>query len=106
MGDTVVLQSILMPTMFLHIDGNATGKTEVNCVDLATRYIIVPVAKTSDIEATSSGRVRGGDYLTLYQRQAQSYLHRDMSGRVCLLQVRECMPTPPFCCTNPPTWGL
>eukprot|EP01052_Picozoa_sp_SAG31_P004206 SAG31_NODE_172_length_21357_cov_7.616021_18_plen_210_part_00 len=86
MGDTVVLQSMLMPTMFLHTDVDKDGQVEVDCKDVPTRYRVVPVAKGADIAAKAVGKVRGGDFVSIFQRQTESYVHRDMV-RVSLSHV-------------------
>ena len=46
------------------------------------RFRIVPVAKSGDAEKkTRDGAVCGGDYVELFQRQTQVYLHRGPDGK-------------------------
>lgn len=81
MGDTVILQSVMMPSMYLNMASTEEGQKEVKCFDTATRFRVVPVSKHTDIAMKEAGRVLGGDYLSIYQRETHTYLHRDSSGR-------------------------
>lgn len=132
MGDTVCMQSIQMPTMYLHVDTEQDGQTEVNCIDVATRYRVrpempsprhmmhrraclcitkdgvlkvlhlnfrqvVPVAKGEDILAKNRGLVCGGNYVTLFQRQTQTYLHRDLDGKPVCIEIDGVRPSTQLC---------
>eukprot|EP01050_Picozoa_sp_SAG11_P000856 SAG11_NODE_32_length_22830_cov_17.507941_11_plen_161_part_00 len=61
---------------------------QVNVLDSPTRFRVVPVAKRTDIvDSENNGFVCGGDYCSLYQRQTNTYLHRDTEGQAVLLQM-------------------
>jgi len=96
MGDTVVLASLKMPGMFVHTvmdreKGDERDVAEVNIYDKATRFKIVPVAKSADLALrTEQGAVCAGDYVELFQRQKQIYLHRSPEGEaMCFDTVGE-----------------
>lgn len=46
------------------------------------------VAKHSDIQAKKTGVVLGGDYVSLYQRQRHTYLHREDDGTPLIYQMK------------------
>lgn len=86
MGDTVVLASMKMPGMFVHAvmdrtKGDDRATAEINIYDKPTRFKIVPVAKSADLSLRNNeGAVCAGDYVELFQRQTQVYLHRSPEG--------------------------
>eukprot|EP01043_Picozoa_sp_COSAG02_P077011 COSAG02_NODE_16650_length_1067_cov_1.104339_1_plen_225_part_10 len=55
---------------------------EINIASEPTRFEVIPVARQKDILSAS---IRGGDFMQLYQRQSQSYLHVDDSGNLQLV---------------------
>ena len=87
MGDTVVIETLKMPGMYLHTEISSDGRdrTEVNVCDRATRFRIVPVSRTADKALQASGAVCGGDYVQIFQRQSMSFLNRSPGGEARLV---------------------
>ena len=90
MGDTIILESIKMPNMFMHCndDGATPGtRREVNIASEPTRFLVVPVAKYHDTRAAETV-VRGGEFVQLYQKQKQAYLYRDKKGNPAMFRPK------------------
>jgi hypothetical protein len=88
MGDTIILQSIKAEHMYLscrHKGAPPLSRREVHISTTYTRFRVVPVANFHDC-GRGQQFVRGGDYVQIYHRQLQSYLHRDEQGRPRLLR--------------------
>ena len=84
MGDTVVLESLKMPDMFMRCnsceDGSLGDTRELNIGSEPTRFKVVPVAKHGMHALDSRTVARGAQYYQIYQRDPQAYLLREDNG--------------------------
>jgi hypothetical protein len=105
-GDTIVLQSVKVPSMYVHCDtdvgdepdasefarehklnlkdgyGDDDLVREVNISAKPTRFRVVPVATHVDAKIDRTAAVRCGQYCEIYQRQPQAYLYRSPDKHV------------------------
>ena len=92
MGDTVVLESVKMQSMYLHCNMQADMTrevAEVNFFDQATRFKVVPISKFSEVQQVKRSQgVCAGSFVEIYHRQSSGYVYRNhMTNRGCLLKV-------------------
>ena len=92
MGDTVVLESVKMQSMYLHCNMQADMTrevAEVNFFDQATRFKVVPISKFSEVQQVKRSQgVCAGSFVEIYRRQSSGYVYRNhMTNRGCLLKV-------------------
>lgn len=84
MGDTVIIETLKMPGMYLHADlenastvKKAHRQIEVNLSDKPTRFQIVPIAKSIDKHLKDrQGAICGGHFVEIFMKQSMCYLQR------------------------------